>query len=755
VQKTVYGIILVALTFGLFSKTLRHDFLQSDRETLGLAQSAVEQPHDRLVALTNAVPTIIWKGLLRVGEPKPQYFHLINLLFHTSATLFLFLTLTLLFRNFHGAAFMGGWVYAVHPLNLEAVAAIHHFPIVAAGAFSFAAIWFYLCYVQKRDLPSRHVKPLRRYYAATVCFALATLSHPIAIACAPMALLLERVLPSGRSSLLAPRRPVWPVLVWLAIAAPTAIITAIDQVGFRPTPIFLRPLIASDALVFQLIKFVFPMELSADYGRNPLAVAHSWTLYTAWLVPILGTLLLMYWRERARAWIAAGIGLATIGLLPTLGFVSYSQQAVSTVADRYSYLALFGLAIIVSYLATLRRNTLVGAVLLLSAVGLSYQTFSMASIWRNDEALWSHTLKVNPNSLVAHRLLADAAFENGDLDAADKHYQTVLAQNPQDAVVHARLGQTLLLRHEYAKALAAFSEALRLRPEETSNKFAIGLAKYHMNDHAGAFEDFSAVVSTEAKHAEAHYYRGACLVALDRFSEAAESFQSAISNRDLPNELRADALALMGLTQFKLNQHEDSERYLAEALRLSKDHARANRTLADVYFQQGKFAAAEHHYKLAAQDADPTVVANLGTIYLNAEKYDAAASELEKAAELKKDDAHILANLGIAYFNLKRFDEAIEKFNATLAINPQSVDAIYYLGDTQRRLGKSEDALSYYYSALKIDPTHSKSHYRLGLHFFNKDSGDRALYHLRAANKASPEDRRILGSLQSAEQKYQ
>src|SRR2546429_5289362 len=41
-------------------------------------------------------------------------------------------------------------------------------------------------------------------------------------------------------------------------------------------PLFMRPLVATDALAFYLFKLIFPLHLAPDYGRTPrVAIAHG------------------------------------------------------------------------------------------------------------------------------------------------------------------------------------------------------------------------------------------------------------------------------------------------------------------------------------------------------------------------------------------------------------------------------------------------------------------------------------------------
>ena len=109
------------------------------------------------------------------------------------------------------------------------------------------------------------------------------------------------------------------------------------------TTLWQRPLVATDAIGFYLAKLAVPLVLTPDYGRIPSVVC-AWGLANgALLLPVAAVVALVWLRSRV-AWAAAAVFLA--GLLPVLGLVPFGFQDISTVADRYIYLAMLGPAML-------------------------------------------------------------------------------------------------------------------------------------------------------------------------------------------------------------------------------------------------------------------------------------------------------------------------------------------------------------------------------------------------------------------------
>src|SRR2546429_4298981 len=90
-----------------------------------------------------------------------------------------------------------------------------------------------------------------------------------------------------------------------------------------PPPLFMRPLVATDALAFYLFKLIFPLHLAPDYGRTPrVAIAHGW-IYWSWLAPLALATAVWFIRKRSPGAVAGAL-LALIGVAPVLGLVPFT-----------------------------------------------------------------------------------------------------------------------------------------------------------------------------------------------------------------------------------------------------------------------------------------------------------------------------------------------------------------------------------------------------------------------------------------------
>ena len=114
-------------------------------------------------------------------------------------------------------------------------------------------------------------------------------------------------------------------------------------------PFWKRLLIAGDALAFLPQSTLSGRKtLALYYGRNPAYVLQHHFIWWTWTLPAV--LITALWLNRRRCAPAlAGMAIFVAGLIPVLGFVGFSFQYYSTVADRYLYLSMFGIALIAAW----------------------------------------------------------------------------------------------------------------------------------------------------------------------------------------------------------------------------------------------------------------------------------------------------------------------------------------------------------------------------------------------------------------------
>jgi Flp pilus assembly protein TadD len=405
--------------------------------------------------------TLFWFEAWITNGPDPRVFHGVSVLLHAANAALVVALLTRVGARPFGAA-IGGLVFALHPLQVESVAWISEQRGLLAAFFGLAGLCLY---ASPRRGAGRDV-------ATGGLMLLALLAKPSAVVVPAVALVLEALILRRGLRYAAPRLAVG----FLAAIACLAVTKGLqsDEIVRDVVPLWHRPLVALDAFEFYVRHTAWPLALAPDHGRTPtLVVGHG--LDGSLVATAIATLVLVL-VPRFRAHALAPLLVFAAVLAPVLGLVPFSHQGISTVADRYAYLALLGPALFVALFATrawpTRTPSLATAVAAILAGVLGVASFVQASHWRSTDTIFAHTLVVNPRSWIAHTNRGLVFQNRGDLAAARVEYEAAIGAKPDHARALNNLGILLVQQGQ-----AAEGEAFVRRSMEADPRYA----RPHMN----------------------------------------------------------------------------------------------------------------------------------------------------------------------------------------------------------------------------------------------------------------------------------
>jgi tetratricopeptide (TPR) repeat protein len=527
-------------------------------------------------------------------------------------------------------------------LQVEAVAWVTETRGLLAAVAGLFALWQYLIFAECDAGNSRRWAHLM---IATITFTMAVLAKPSVVVIPLLAAVLQICV--LRQSW---RRTGW-LSLWIALGIGVLAVTwsqQAEKIVDTAAPLA-RPLLALDALAFYLFKVAVPWPLGADYGWRPSVLVGTWWFYLLWLLPvaIAGWLA---WRQKVDFWLV-GFLLFALALLPVLGLAPFSFQYVSTVADRYAYLAMFGVAWFVAALVARYWGpaaiAVTGGVIVLFA-GLSWW---QVCIWKNDETLFSHALQVNDQSFAALTNLGRWRAMHGQLNDAIADYRQAIEIYELNPVTHYCLGHALMSQRQYAaattelaraaelnaldpdarnlrgeallmqgqvrEAQAAFADAQRLAPQSVVAAAGIGKALAQLGDFAGAETELRRAISfddaaPQPAGADAHLALGLLLANRRRFDEAAAELAVVVQRRP------ADAVARFRLAEVTLQRGR-----AAEAAEMFAALERAHPDLLDTYnglaqalLVLGKTGPALQQYRLGLARKPDWVAGQLSLAWL-------------------------------------------------------------------------------------------------------------------------------------------
>lgn len=664
----VAALLLVGIVLGIYGRTLSYQFLNWDDDIhvtanphlvplrgAGLAR-LWREPYENLYIpvsyswfAAEAWLSALWHG---ADAPlDPRVFHAGSLALHAGCVLAVFALLRRLVGR-TWPAFLGAALFALHPLQVESVAWISEQRGLLSALLAIVALIGYL----PREPTAGDAHRPARYAAATVCFALALLAKPSAVAVPLVAVAIDR----------GWYRQAWREVArraapWLALALVVAVFNKWQQGDARlafVAPPWSRPLLAGDALAFYLLKLAAPIAaswefahlpagLGFDYGRFPERVL-SWPwVGVAWLVPcgVLALVVCSRWRQ---PWFAAA-SVFVAGLLPVLGFVPFLYQDISTVADRYLYLPMLGVSLALAHWFV-RHPSWPGMLI----AGLLLGAWSAASVqqaatWHDSVALYEHGLEVNPQSFVAQYGLGNYYRQRGEWAAAADKYAATLAAHPRYARAYNHLGLLRAGEGQHAAAIECYEQALAIASDfaEAHNGWGNSLAA--LGQRAAAIEHYRRAIELSPRYADARANLGDALCDEGRWDEAGEQLDAALALRP---EF-AEAYFMRGRCH-ALRGPEHWETALADFAAATRHDARlaaAHDAAGEIYLAQHRFTLAQREFA-AALDIDPARVdtrIRLGRLLLKMGQPEQGRKELAAALDWLAFDAparrEILAEL--------------------------------------------------------------------------------------------------------------
>jgi tetratricopeptide (TPR) repeat protein len=653
----------------------------------------------------------------QIYRMRPAGHHLTNLLFHVANTLLLLFLLSRLTGALWRSTLVAA-LFALHPLHVESVAWVAERKDVLSTFFFLLTLASYGRYVAGRRVGAkaedrkpkteRNPKSERRvaavardakaedkvgggrtpavasrpkvalwYGLALFLFACGLMSKPMLVT-TPFVLLLLDFWPLGR--LKGSTR--FPLLIeklpFFLLAVASCIVTYLVQekggavLGVSHFPIANRLGNALMSYGRYLEKMVWPQ------GLAPLYLKHgAWAWWQAGLAAalLLAVSIIALWQVGCRPYLPFGWFWYLGTLVPVIGLVQVGMQSM---ADRYTYIPLIGIFIIVAWgggeVAARWRvpRSVLLAVTSVVLAGCMILTHQQLAYWKDGETLLRRMIWATESNYMAHYNLGNVYSRTGRLPEAVREYEAALAAQPNYAEAHNNLGTVLLRQGRFDEAIAHHTAAVRLRPE----------LLYYFN-LANAFADAG------------------------KFSEAVANYQAALKLDPASSQAHHN----LGLVLQSQGQSASAMAEFRAALQLQPDYESAAFNLANRLADAGQLEEAIAYYR-AAERLDPNhaeTYNGLGICYAMQGKFEEAERQFREAVRLKPNHSGAQSNLGNALGAQNKLDKAIPHYQTALQIDPTDYQTHFNLGVSLFRQGRRAEAKDHFTEALRLHPDYPEA----------------------------------------------
>ena len=330
-----------------------------------------------------------------------------------------------------GPSFVVAALFALHPINVESVAWIAERKNLLSTLFFLLALGAYTSYTRKPGVI--------RYVVVAALFALGLMSKPQVITF-PFVLLLwdywplQRMFAEHTGS--SPGNPaaspgksfsrlVLEKLPLFAICAASAVVTVrAARTGGTLSGIYFHSFsmrVANSILSYARYvgKMFWPSSLALYYPYPTWGSLMMWQVIAAAAFLLVVTAFVIAARRRRYLLVGWLWFLGT--LVPVIGL---TQVGIQAMADRYAYLSLVGLFIMICWgIADWAKQRHVPRLVLqgVSAVvllALLVTTHQQLSYWDDNVTLWTHTVAVTKDNYMAEDHLGGALLADGQTEAA-------------------------------------------------------------------------------------------------------------------------------------------------------------------------------------------------------------------------------------------------------------------------------------------------------------------------------------------------
>ncbi len=520
---------------------------------------------------------------------NPFGYHLTNILLHLACGLLV----AELFVRSGGSwpvAFFAAAIFAVHPVNTNAVTYVAGRADPLALGFMLASLLLFEQYRQRRTLPF--------FAASALVYVAALFSRENAMLFPALVLIwVAAVTPSGPSrwrdaclaalpyALLAGAFALWRHTVLEAQGKPVAIEQAFS-VGLRILTCF-----AGLATYVGLLAWPAQLQMERRLGSPLLLLA------VAGMICAIAYLWAIRWARRRSRIVWLGLAWFGIAVLPVSGAFSLN----ATIAEHWLYVPSLGAYLALAAVVAVWSRRAMRAVIVLCVVAvtaLTARTVRRNQDWATPATLYLATKAVAPYSARVRVNLGQELKQTGQINDAVAELQIAERIEPTDARTKSNLAALYQSAGNLDAARAKIEECLRLEPDNVVALLrAAGIADAQ-NDLRGADRYFVRAIG-RTTDVTAWMQYGEFLLKHRRYREAL-SIANACRSLDPHN---ANVFNLLGAIHAEQQDRPQAEAAFVRARALDRHAPDAELNLGRLACQRGDPARAEAHFQRARQIA--------------------------------------------------------------------------------------------------------------------------------------------------------
>jgi tetratricopeptide (TPR) repeat protein len=670
----ITALIAASITTLVYLPALQNNFVNWDDDLYVLGNPYIKSMDLNFLRWMFSFQITMWVPLTRLSHAlvyavwglNPMGHHLINIIFHVLNTFLVVVIIIRLLRStkLADASFISGnekpfsakmlitggitgILFGIHPLHVESVAWVTERKDVLCLFFMLLSLFYYLKFIAISPARKRGVA----YVLSLFFFIMALLSKPIAVTF-PLILILFNIYPFKRyelrvrlSSSLKAATEIIPYLI-LSILTSIIIFVGYKDLGKLSESVSYfsladRLLIAIRAMIFYLVKMVWPLNLSPLYPY-PLKISVFKLEFLTSLILFFSISIFCIYRWKSQKIWAVVWAYYIVTLLPVLGIIQYADFAA---ADRYTYIPSLGPFLFaglgVEYVwrkSFIKQSNKLYIFIPLALIlcSLIILTTNQIRIWKNSLNLWNRAVDVYPQYERAYLKRGWSYTSLGKYILAIKDYDMAIKIKPSYAPAYNFRGIAYSSLGNNQKAIENFNAAIMINPKKILAFYNRGIYYKKMGSYQQAINDFDLVIKKGSSKTtlliKAYSKRGELYTKTGNYKKAIGDYNKLIEL--LPNN--EESYNKRGMAFSNLGDYQNSIKDFTKAINLKPSYIEAYNNRGNIYAMIGRYQYALKDFnfaiKLNPEIAD--IYFNRGMVHLKLHNNDKANKDFQYAEKL-------------------------------------------------------------------------------------------------------------------------
>ncbi|MBP6918020.1 MAG: tetratricopeptide repeat protein [Legionellaceae bacterium] len=470
--------------------------------------------------------------------------HVFNLIFHLLNMLLVYTFIYKLSLN-RLVALITTTLFAIHPMNVEAVTWISARSSGLYTCFYILAIIFYLNYISLAQ------RKYLLFSALAFIFSLFSKAQAVTL---PLVLLVidyycSRINRATLPAILLEKAP------FFILSCLFGVITILDKDtlnnitnGMLISYSFPETIcLICYSFIFYIYKLFVPLNLCAIYVYPPKINGALPSIYY-WSPLILLALIGLIWPvAKKRKYVLFGILLFLVTISINIQLI---PSRLFIVADRYGYFPYIGIFFIMGMFCNevvekkiqINRHLkqILWGILLLYFFIFTGLTIHRNTIWKDNISFMTDIINKNPVVPYLSRAYgtrANALKDNNQLSKALADYKKAIEINPSETIAYLNRALLYIKTNQYPDAINDLNTAIKLQPNAAIMYSKRGLAKYALQDSQGALRDINQAIQLNPNIGEAYNLRAILRFSMNDYTGSEKDFDQAIILNPSDSEL--------------------------------------------------------------------------------------------------------------------------------------------------------------------------------------------------------------------------